>query len=113
MRNAKVDVMQLFRLWNAGLETQAICDAMGVGRYKLLRLANKYGLPPRPHNERGVNLPSVDDPTPKEIRERCLAVQANWTDAEREKRLVGYSRGRVELTRFSFRQTDCSYHPLS
>lgn len=113
MRNARVDVMQLFRLWNAGLETQEICDALGVGRYKLLRLANKYGLPRRPANEKGVNMPRVDDPTPQEIHERCMAVQANWTDAEREKRLVGFSRGRVELSRFAYRPTDCSYHPLN
>lgn len=113
MRNAKVDVMALFRLWNSGLETQQICDAMGIGRYKLLRLAAKYGLQPRPQNEKGVNMPRVDDPSPEQILERCLAVQATWTDAEREKRAVGFRRGRVELNKFCYHPIDCSYHPMN
>jgi len=108
MRGGKIDVMQLFRLWNAGLETQEICDQMCIGRYKLLRLAAKYGLPRRPHNEPGVSMPRVDDPTLEQIRERCLAVQATWSDAEREKRAVGCGRRRVEINRFCFR----SYKPL-
>lgn len=113
MRNAQVDVMKLFRLWNTGADTQAICDALGVGRYKLLRLAAKYGLPARPHNEKGVNLPRIDDPTPEQILERCLAVQATWTESEREKRAVGCRRGRVELNKFCYRPMDCSYHPMN
>lgn len=113
MRNARIDVVELFRLWHAGAETQAICDAIGVSRYRLFKLADRYGLPPRPRNEPGVNMPRVDDPTPQEIHERCLAVQATWTDVERERRLVGFKRARVELSRFAYRPTDCSYHPLS
>lgn len=113
MRNAKVDVMQLFRLWNAGLETQQICDALGIGRYKLFTLAEKYGLPKRPRIQEGVAPQRVHDPSPDEIQERCLAVQATWTESERERRLVGYRQGRVELSRFCFRPSDYSYHPLS
>ena len=29
------------------------------------------------------------DPTPEEIKERCLAIQAEWTEDERRKRAVG------------------------
>ncbi len=32
------------------------------------------------------------DPTPEEIRERCLAIQAEWTEDERRKRIVGSER---------------------
>ena len=32
------------------------------------------------------------DPTPEEIRERCLAIQAEWTEDERRKRAVGSER---------------------
>ena len=28
------------------------------------------------------------DPTPEEIKERCLAIQAEWTEDERRKRAV-------------------------
>lgn len=113
MRNAKVDVMELFRLWNAGAETQAICDSLGIGRYKLFSLAERYGLPRRPRNQEGVAPQRVDDPSPEQIIERCLAVQATWTDAEREKRLVGHSRARVEIRGFRYIPTDCSYQPMN
>lgn len=113
MRNAKVDVMQLFRLWQSGVETQVICDTLGISRYRLFKYAEKYGLPRRPRNEPGVNMPRVDDPSPEQIQERCMAVQATWTDAEREKRLVGFRRARVELSRFCYRPTDCTYRPLN
>ncbi len=32
------------------------------------------------------------DPTPEEIRERCLEIQAEWTEDERRKRVVGSER---------------------
>jgi len=29
------------------------------------------------------------DPTPEEIKERCLEIQAGWSDADRERRAIG------------------------
>lgn len=113
MKNAKVDVMELFRLWNAGVETQDICDRLSIGRYKLFTLAEKYGLPRRPRNQDGVAPRRVDDPTPEQIHERCLAVQATWSESERENRLVGFRRGRVEVGRFRYSYLDCSYRQMS
>ncbi len=34
----------------------------------------------------------VAPPTPEEIRERCLAIQAEWSEDERRKRVVGSER---------------------
>jgi hypothetical protein len=43
------------------------------------------------------------DPTPEEIRERCLDIQAGWTVDERRRRLAGTHRPSVEARSTSAR----------
>jgi hypothetical protein len=38
-------------------------------------------------------------PTPEQIRQACLAIQAEWSDAERERRHVGDVRQPVDESR--------------
>lgn len=49
-----------------------------------------------PHGPDGRFLRSPD-PTPDELRERCLMVQAEWSDDEREKRTCPAYRNREPL----------------
>lgn len=111
MRNQPVDACTLFRLWHSPATTQEICDKLAISRTRLSFVASKYGLPKRPQER--VAPVRADDPTPSQIRERCLAVQATWSESERESRFVGRRRGRVEVMRFAYNHFDCVYKPLS
>lgn|GEM_PF-5350818 len=64
-----------------------ICEMANCGRRKVYYYARKFGLGPKPEGtylpRRGRKMP---DPTPDQIRQRCLEVQARWSPAERERR---------------------------
>lgn len=64
-----------------------ICTVLGIGRRRLYHYVKKYNLGPKPAGTHGLRDGiRRADPTPEEIREYTLSLQATWSDAERERR---------------------------
>lgn len=69
-----------------------ICGILGITRRSLYHWANKYALGPKPPGTHGLrNGYRRPDPTPQEIRDYTLSLQATWSEAERQRR-AGKSR---------------------
>lgn len=69
MKKPPPDRDALAFVWRTKTISQ-ICKIMGIHRRRLDYWVKKYGL----------------DPTPKEILEYTLSLQATWSDSERERR---------------------------
>ena len=69
----------------AGLPIAVLCCNYTISRDQVIRLRDVWELPLR-HDRRRRHVSRNGDPTPEEIAERCLEVQAAWDDATRQKR---------------------------
>jgi len=85
---------QVESLWYTPKKNAELQKELGVSVYGLWMLKKKFGLPHRP-----CGTPYTDDPDEKTIAALCLAAQAKWTPAERERRRVGGAGG-VTMRKF-------------
>lgn len=97
-----VDILKLAAAWDSEMRSDEICEAFGLSRGGLYRLAHKHRLGRRPVYLNGNGNCATDDPTPAQIAERAAAIRATWTPNERASRMVGCRRGRVEIKHFLF-----------
>lgn len=82
---ATIDFATLRVQWDSHSAMAAICTHWSITKDQLIRLKSVVPLPPR-HDRRFRFKPKRSeyrDPTPDEIREACLRVQATW-DARTE-----------------------------
>jgi hypothetical protein len=74
-----IDRDEFVKLWGDDRTTRLqIAAHYGVNKTKLSEIAEGFGL----HRHRGYRPPKHQrkDPTPEEIRERCLEIQSRWTE---------------------------------
>jgi hypothetical protein len=84
--------VDLRRLWAQGVPSAQICELLKISqskleyyRRKLQLIARPWGRPKHSRQQKaGIN------PTATQIKATCLEIQETWTDAERERRLIGY-----------------------
>lgn len=73
--------------WNSGLPIAVICSVYSISKDQVVRLRDIWHLPLRnDRRKRKRQAGHKRDPTPNEIRLRCLEIQATWTDKVREDR---------------------------
>lgn len=73
--------------WAAGLPIAVLCSSYSISRDQVIRLRDLWSLPLRNDRKHRYRQPGADrDPTPEEIRERCLEIQATWSDRTRQDR---------------------------
>jgi hypothetical protein len=81
-----IDETALRWLW-ANKTIPEICKILACSRRRLYHYVAKYKLPPKPQGTHGVRTGfRIPDPTPEEIEAGKRAVQATWSDEERERR---------------------------
>lgn len=87
------------RLWhNTRLTRAEVARILGVSESCARQMAIEFGLSARRPGTPpscGVNVKTVD-PTPEEIRQRCLEAQEKWGDSEVQ------ARGRVGLRCYAY-----------
>ena len=88
--------------WMTHMPMRALCQRYTISRDQVIRLKHVWDLPPR-HDRRLRAKPARQkDPTPREIAQACLEIQATWTAEVRAERCAYKSRPvtlvRVELT---------------
>ena len=73
--------------WESGLPIAVLCSSYSISRDQVVRLRDLWDLPLR-HDRRNRKRQAGyrRDPTPEEIRARCLEIQATWSDKVREDR---------------------------
>lgn len=73
--------------WVQGLPIAVLCSSYSISRDQVIRLRDLWSLPLRNDRKRRYRQPgSKRDPTPEEIRQRCLEVQAGWSEQTRQNR---------------------------
>jgi len=82
---ATINVATFRADWVAGLPIAVLCTNYTISRDQVIRLRDIWELPLR-HDRRRRHVHRHKDPTPDQIAERCLEVQATWDDATRQKR---------------------------
>lgn len=85
---ATISVQQFRADWIEGLPIADLCANYTVSRDQVIRLRDIWSLPLRHDRRARARRPRAGqaDPTPEQIRERCLEIQATWDDATRESR---------------------------
>lgn len=88
--------------WLTHMPMRALCQRYTITRDQVIRLKHVWHLPPR-HDRRLRAKPlRQKDPTPQEIQQACLEIQATWTDEMRADRCVykpqPFKLMRIELT---------------
>lgn len=84
-------------MWMAGTPTRIIAETLKISADRCDVTRRQLKLPRRESwhgakaGKRKAYLPS-----PAEIRQKCLEIQAGWSEEERAKRLVGFSQEFVE-----------------
>lgn len=101
MPQKKVDVPMLFKLWGDNVPQPDICDRLGIPPGSFWGLRKRYALPKR-ECDRRIDFTETEPPTPEEIAERAAIVRAGWTEAERERRIVGRPATPVRLRTYAF-----------
>jgi hypothetical protein len=96
-------------MWLAGTPTRIIAETLKISADRCDVTRKTLGLPPREswHGSKTGHRKAYL-PTEEEIREKCLAFQATWSDEERERRRVGQSNPQYEvpiISESSFRVT--------
>lgn len=85
-------VEQAKELWDAGVPVTSVCRALGISR-DLLVERRKDQLASLKKRRIGTGKkPRYPDPTPEEIAERAMAIRSEWSEEERQERLVGAPR---------------------
>ena len=97
-----IDPANLARLWKSELRSDQICVELGCTRGHLFNMVRKYRLGMRPLRFQAPRKSTSPDPTPEDIERGTAAIRATWTEQERRSRMVGCSRGRVEVHSFKF-----------
>lgn len=78
--------VESFRVdWESGLPIAVICANYTITRDQVVRLRDLWGLQLR-HDRKARHVARTPDPTPAEIAERCLEIQARWSDKVRQDR---------------------------
>lgn len=88
--------------WLTHMPISALCQRWTISKDQVIRLAVIWDLPRR-HDRRSRFKPKRQcDPTPQEIQQACLKIQATWTDEMRADRSVykpqPFKLMRIELT---------------
>ena len=81
-----IDRDEFVRMWNDEETTRLqIAAHYGINKTKLSEIAEGFGL----QRHRGYRPPKhrEKDPTPEQIRERCLEIQARWTEERFERQM--------------------------
>lgn len=74
--------------WMTHMPMRGLCERYTISRDQVIRLKHVYGLPPR-HDRRLRAKPIRQrDPTTTEIQQRCLEIQATWSEEVRLDRMV-------------------------
>lgn len=79
-------------MWLAGTPTRIIAETLKISADRCDVTRRQLKLPRRDswHGaKKGKRTAYL--PTPEEIRQKCLEIQAGWSDEERAKRLVGWN----------------------
>lgn len=84
--------VDLRRLWTQGMPAAQICEALKISQSKLEHYRRKLQLIARPWGrpKHARQQKAGLSPTVSQIKATCLEIQETWTDAERERRLIGY-----------------------
>jgi len=106
-RKKNIPVPTLFKLWHSKLSTEEICKKLGIHDRTLSRLTKKHGLSKRPNKYTGKS--KTPDPTPEELAQRALEVQAKWTESEREQRYRGSGRREWKVPRYNYHADNNSF----
>ena len=80
---------RLRMLWSGDSTIEEIADELVMAPAEIDALAVSMGLGERPEVD-------LYEPDEKTIRAACARIRAGWTPDERESRLVGPPRGRLE-----------------
>jgi len=88
-RHPQADVME--EMWRRGCTMAEVADAVGLTSRKIDTLRDKgaVSMPKRPVGTNGGADKAQRDPTPSELRRRCLEVQATWTPERWSEAAVG------------------------
>lgn len=82
-----------------------LCSMYSITKDQVIRLRVAWGLPARHDRKLRAKPKRQVDPSPLEIEEACLKIQATWDDRTREMRAVQKSQ-HVTLRRISFADVD-------
>lgn len=84
---ATISVVAFRADWQSGLPIAVLCSSYSISRDQVVRLRDLWDLPLR-HDRRNRKRQAGHrrDPTPEEIHQRCLEIQATWSDKVREER---------------------------
>lgn len=86
--------------WLQHVPMRDLCDRYSITRDQVVRLKFVWELPPR-HDRRLRAKTRHVDPTPEEIAQACLRIQATWSEEVRQNRSVAkaqrFSVQRIEL----------------
>jgi hypothetical protein len=90
--NVAVCTATFSKMWLAGTPTRIISETLKISADKCDVTRRRLGLPRREswHGSKAGHRKAYI-PTPDEIRQKCLAFQAGWSDEERARRCVGWS----------------------
>ena len=80
---------RLRMLWSGDSTIEEIADELVMSEEQVSSLAASMGLGERPEVD-------LYEPDEKTIRAACARIRAGWTPDERESRLAGPPRGRLE-----------------
>ena len=86
-------------MWLAGTSTREIAESLGIGADRCDVTRRKLNLPSRQSWHGGTRKAYL--PPRAEIRAKCLAFQAGWSDEERARRRVGPVEAPVEAPVYS------------
>lgn len=99
--------------WWTEKPTSQIAQELNISNSRLYLLSRDIALPPRTHVKKRLNYrKDISDPSPEEIEQRAAAIQATWTDEERENRRVTKTRP-VILKIFVYDQTKRDFLQLN
>ena len=86
------------------LKRKEISEMFSIPLSTMVDVANRFKLPPR-HDHRGANNRTID-PTPEQIKERCLEIQAGWS----EERFTSARMARVDYSKLRRKETTNGNH---
>lgn len=74
--------------WLTHMPMRSLCERWTITRDQVIRLKHVWNLPPRHDRKLRAKPVRQRDPTTTEIEQRCLSIQAGWSDDIRELRRV-------------------------
>jgi hypothetical protein len=74
--------------WMTHMPMRALCQRWTITRDQVIRLKHAWDLPPRHDRRLRAKPVRQRDPTPREIAQAKLEIQAGWTEEIREQRRV-------------------------